>query len=72
VVDSDPFREAIDMRLNQVSIAARTKGRAIAVINPRPLSFLRLQGWLNDLGGQNLVLTPVSTVVQPPPSAGKS
>ncbi|TAN59537.1 MAG: divergent polysaccharide deacetylase family protein [Magnetospirillum sp.] len=72
VIDSAPFREAIDMRLNQVSIAARTKGRAIAVVNPQPLSFLRLQGWLNDLEGQNLVLTPASTVVQTPPAPGKS
>jgi len=72
VVDGEPFREAIDMRLNQVSIAARTKGRALAVINPRPLSFLRLMAWLNDLGGQNLVLTPASTLVQPPPAPGKS
>ena len=72
VVDSDPFREAIDMRLNQVSIAARTKGRAVAVIGARPLSFLRLMGWLNDLGGQNLVLAPVSTLVQSSIAPGKS
>jgi polysaccharide deacetylase 2 family uncharacterized protein YibQ len=71
-VDSDPFREAIDMRLNQVSIAARTKGRAVAVITARPLSLNRLMGWLNDFDGQNLVLIPASTVVIPPPSPGKS
>lgn len=72
VVDADPFKEAIDMRLNQVSILARTKGQAVAVLTARPLSFIRLIAWLNDLEGQNLVLTPVSTVVQQSPSPGKS
>lgn len=72
VADSDLFREAIDMRLNQVSIAARTKGKALVVINPRPLSFHRLLPWLNDFDGQKLVIVPVSTLVQPPPAPGKS
>lgn len=72
VADSDLFREAIDIRLNQVSIAARTKGKALVVINPRPLSFHRLLPWLNDFDGQKLVIVPVSTLVQPPPAPGKS
>jgi polysaccharide deacetylase 2 family uncharacterized protein YibQ len=72
VADSDLFREAIEMRLNQVSIAARTKGKALVVINPRPLSFDRLLPWLNDFDGQKLVIVPVSTLVQPPPAPGKS
>ncbi|CAA7617744.1 divergent polysaccharide deacetylase family protein [Magnetospirillum sp. SS-4] len=72
VVDSDPFREAIDMRLNQVSIAARTKGRAVAAVTARPLSLARLMAWINDLEGQGLVLTPASAVVVPPPAPGKS
>ncbi len=74
IVDRDLFREAIDMRLNQVSIAARTKGRAIAVVGGRPLSFGRLLAWINDLDGQGVVLAPVSTLVQSPaaPAAGKS
>ena len=72
IADSDPFREAIDMRLNQVSIAARTKGRGVAVISPRPLSFLRVMAWLSDFDGQNLVLTPASTLVQTPAAPGKS
>lgn len=72
VADADLFREAIDMRLNQVSIAARTKGKALVVINPRPLSYDRLLPWLNDFDGQKLVIVPVSTLVQPPPAPGKS
>lgn len=72
VVDSDPFKEAIDMRLNQVSIQARTKGQAVAVLSARPLSFIRLIAWLNDLDGQNLVLTPATTVVQQSSGPGKS
>jgi len=72
VVDQDAFREAIDMRLNQVSIAGRTKGRALAVISPRPLSFDRLMVWINDLAGQNLVLAPPSTLAQPATQPGKS
>lgn len=72
VADADLFREAIEMRLNQVSIAARTKGKALVVINPRPLSFDRLLPWLNDFEGQKLVIVPVSTLVQPPPAPGKS
>lgn len=72
IADTDLFREAIEMRLNQVSIAARTKGKALVVINPRPLSFDRLLPWLNDFDGQKLVVVPVSTLVQPPPAPGKS
>ena len=72
VADTDLFREAIEIRLNQVSIAARTKGKALVVINPRPLSFDRLLPWLNDFDGQKLVIVPVSTLVQPPPAPGKS
>lgn len=72
VADTDLFREAIEMRFNQVSIAARTKGKALVVINPRPLSFDRLLPWLNDFDGQKLVIVPVSTLVQPPPAPGKS
>jgi polysaccharide deacetylase 2 family uncharacterized protein YibQ len=69
LVDQDPFKEAIDMRLNQVSIAARTKGQAIAVVNARPLSLIRLMGWVNDFDGQNLVLAPATTLAHAP---GKS
>lgn len=72
VADSDLFREAIDLRLNQVSIAARTGGRALVVINPHPLSYDRLLPWLNDFDGQRLVIVPVSTLVIPPPPSGKS
>ncbi|MBI3444039.1 MAG: divergent polysaccharide deacetylase family protein [Magnetospirillum sp.] len=68
IADADLFREAIDMRFNQASIAARTKGKALVVINPRPLSFDRLLPWLNDFDGQKLVVVPVSTLVQPPPA----
>lgn len=71
VIDQDPFREAIDMRLNQVSIQARTKGRAVAVLSARPLAFDRLTAWINDFAGQGLVLAPVSTLVQQP-AQGKS
>ncbi|EME71745.1 skin secretory protein xP2 precursor [Paramagnetospirillum caucaseum] len=72
VADADLFREAIEMRLNQASIAARTKGKALVVIHPRPLSYDRLLPWLNDFDGQKLVIVPVSTLVQPPPAPGKS
>jgi polysaccharide deacetylase 2 family uncharacterized protein YibQ len=72
IADTELFREAIEMRLNQVSIAARTKGKALVVINPSPLSFDRLIPWLNDFDGQKLVIVPVSTLVQPPPAPGKS
>jgi len=72
IADTDLFREAIEMRLNQVSIAARTRGKALVVINPRPLSYDRLLPWLNDFDGQKLVIVPVSTLVQPPPAPGKS
>jgi polysaccharide deacetylase 2 family uncharacterized protein YibQ len=72
IADTELFREAIEMRLNQVSIAARTKGKALVVINPSPLSFDRLMPWLNDFDGQKLVIVPVSTLVQPPPAPGKS
>jgi len=69
IVDRDLFREAIDLRLNQIAVSARVQGRAVAVVQPRPLSFDRLVGWLATLSANGVVLTPVSALVTPPPPA---
>ncbi|CAA7612424.1 Skin secretory protein xP2 [Candidatus Terasakiella magnetica] len=72
VVDQDLFREAIDIRLSQVGLTGRAKGRAVAVLRPRPLSFDRLLTWIITMDAQGVVLAPASMVVQPPPAPGKS
>lgn len=69
IIDRDLFREAIDLRLNQIAVSARVQGRAVAVVQPRPLSFDRLVGWLATLSSNGVVLTPVSALVTPPPPA---
>jgi len=69
LIDRDLYREAIDLRLNQIAVSARVQGRAVALVQPRPLSFDRLVGWLATLPANGVVLTPVSAVVTPPPAA---
>jgi len=68
VIDRDLYREAIDIRLNQAVVSARVQGRAVALVQPRPLSFERLAGWLSTLSANGVVLTPVSALVTPPPT----
>ncbi|SEH27187.1 divergent polysaccharide deacetylase family protein [Magnetospirillum fulvum] len=68
LIDRDLYREAIDIRLNQAVVSARVQGRAVALVQPRPLSFERLAGWLGTLSANGVVLTPVSALVTPPPA----
>ncbi|CCG41519.1 divergent polysaccharide deacetylase family protein [Magnetospirillum molischianum] len=69
IIDRDLYREAIDLRLNQIAVTARVQGRAVAVVQPRPLSFERVVGWIGTLTTNGVVLTPVSALVAPPPPA---
>jgi len=69
IVDRDLYREAIEIRLNQVVVSARVQGRAVAVVQARPLSFERLAAWLGTLSSNGVVLTPVSALVTPPPAS---
>jgi polysaccharide deacetylase 2 family uncharacterized protein YibQ len=70
--DGDAFREAIDLGLNQVSIAARVRGRGLVVLPARPLALDRLFAWVADLGAQGIVLAPASALAAPPAKKEKS
>lgn len=63
VADQEPFREAIDARLAQVSEAARRDGRAIAVVSARPLSLDRVLMWLVSAADHGLAAAPASAIV---------
>lgn len=62
-IDTDLFRDSIEVRLNDAAAAARQRGHGLMVVSPRPVAFDRLLGWFQRLGEQGLVLAPVSAVV---------
>lgn len=69
VIDTQPFRDAIDARLNRVAVTARSTGSALAVTEPLPVALERLVHWLGTLPQDGLVLAPVSAVATPPSGA---
>ncbi len=66
IIDAQPFRDAIDARLNQVAATAHRNGTALAVTDPLPVAIERLVHWLEALSQGGLVLAPVSAVAGPP------
>ena len=62
-------RAAIDAKLNRVERLALTKGAAVALAQPYPVTIERLNAWIAELAERGVVLAPISAVVnrQPPP-----
>ena len=62
-------RAAIDAKLNRVERLALTKGAAVALAQPYPVTIERLNVWIAELAERGVVLAPISAVVnrQPPP-----
>lgn len=57
-------RVAIDARLVQVERVALTKGSAVAMGRPFPVTIERLRAWARNLEGRGLTLAPVSAVAR--------
>jgi polysaccharide deacetylase 2 family uncharacterized protein YibQ len=68
-IDSEVFRDAIDVRLGQAAAAAPQKGRVVVTAAARPVTFDRLITFLAKLPDQGIALAPVSAVVR---QGGKS
>jgi polysaccharide deacetylase 2 family uncharacterized protein YibQ len=62
-IDTVPNAAAIDAKLQDVERLAKAKGQAVAFASPMPETFRELEIWLAKLSSQNLVLAPVSAVV---------
>lgn len=61
-IDAQPFRGAVDAQLDRIAAHAQTKGSAVALASPLPVSFERLAAWLPGLAANGLALAPVSAV----------
>ena len=61
-------RAAIDAKLNRIERLALTKGAAVALAQPYPVTIERLNVWIAELAERGVVLAPISAVVnrQPP------
>ena len=70
VVDQDPYRDAIDARLEAGLAAAKAQGSAVLLASARPVTFERLTAWLAALPGKGAVAAPVSAVVAAPGKGG--
>jgi len=66
VVDQDPYRDAIDARLDTGLAAAKAQGSAVLLASARPVTFERLAAWLATLAAKGAVVAPVSAVVGAP------
>ena len=61
-------RAAIDAKLNRIERLALTKGAAVALAQPYPVTIERLNVWIAELAERGVALAPISAVVnrQPP------
>jgi len=65
-VDQDPYRDAIDARLEAGLATAKAQGAAVLLAAPRPVTFDRLANFLSGLSARGASAAPVSAVVGPP------
>jgi polysaccharide deacetylase 2 family uncharacterized protein YibQ len=62
-IDTDPSAAAIDAKLMEIEKTAKAKGQAVAFASPMPGTFKELESWTAHLSAQNLVLAPITAVV---------
>lgn len=62
IVDQVPSRAAIDRRLAQIEEIARTRGSAVAVGRPYPVTIDAVAAWTASLAERGFDLAPVSAV----------
>ncbi|MEM1399547.1 MAG: divergent polysaccharide deacetylase family protein [Pseudomonadota bacterium] len=58
--------DAIDLRLEELEAIARDRGSAVGLAFPYPIMFDRLKTWIASLEQKNLVLAPITAVVDQP------
>lgn len=56
-------RLAIDARLAEIERLALTRGRALAIAHPYPVTLERLEDWSATLAGRHIALAPVSALL---------
>ncbi len=66
VIDKIVSRTAIDRELAKIEKIAKTRGSAVALTHPYPVTIRRLQRWIADLDEKGLVLAPITAVVAKP------
>jgi hypothetical protein len=63
VIDEDPSAAEIERQLARLEDIARQRAVAVAVARPYPISLRQLSKWAATLESQDLVLAPISSVV---------
>lgn len=63
IVDADPSGEAIDKQLARLEEISRERTVAVGIARPYPSTVARLAAWAATLESKNMVLAPVSAVV---------
>lgn len=62
LLDEDPSKAAIDIRLAELEGIGRKRTTAVAMAAPNPATLERIAAWAATLEGKNLALAPVSAV----------
>lgn len=62
VLDENPSRAAIDIRLAELEGIVRKHTTAVAMAAPNPATLERIAAWAATLEGKNLALAPVSAI----------
>ena len=62
VLDENPSRAAVDIRLAELEGIVRKHTTAVAMAAPNPATLERIAAWAATLEGKNLALAPVSAV----------
>ena len=67
LIDQEASRLAIDAQLADVERVAKETGNAVAMGQPYPVTFERLNAWLPTLEGKGIALAPVTAMVNRQP-----
>ncbi len=62
VLDENPSRASVDIRLAELEGIVRKRTTAVAMAAPNPATLERIAAWAATLDGKNLALAPVSAI----------
>jgi polysaccharide deacetylase 2 family uncharacterized protein YibQ len=63
-IDSIATRTSINARLAQAEKIAKTRGWAVAIAQPYPVTITQIARWAKDIRSRGLVLAPISAIAQ--------
>ena len=63
-IDSIATRTSINARLAQAEKIAKTRGWAVAIARPYPVTITQIARWAKDIRSRGLVLAPISAIAQ--------